>query len=163
MDGRGAPANPRPPHLSVLDPYRIGLPRPGRRDAAQPQHTIPQTPMRLPVTLLVLLASSLPAWAAPDPGTPPPASLGCTRLEPMESHVQSIDLSALVDIRELYEALEALGAPKDEFETTAQYEDRLRRLRQETRVGGRALTDTFMVMAPINRYYFHYDADRQTV
>jgi len=81
----------------------------------------------------------------------------------MESHPERLDLSSLTDVEELYEALGALAAPKDDFETTAQYEERMSRLRQETRIGGRALTDTFTVMAPISRLYFNYDADRQTV
>lgn len=125
--------------------------------------------MRFLATFFVFIVSGLAGCvtAYTSTGTSLGSSLyslsECTRLESVEVYPQTLDLTELTDVRELYKALQALAAPKDEFETTAQYEDRMTRLYQETRIGGRALIDTFMVMAPINRYFFHYDADRQIV
>ena len=119
--------------------------------------------MRLPTVIFTLFLSSCATSIAPNAGTPSSPSTGCTQFEPIEKHPNKVDISTPVDIIELYKALQAIVAPKDEFETTAQHEERKARLWQETKIDGHALTDTFMVIAPISRDAFHYDADLQTV
>lgn len=95
-----------------------------------------------------------------------PASLAgdrCTRLEPVTSAAQTVSVSEMMDIKVLYNALKALASPKDQFETTAQYEERLARLRSQPLEGGKSLYDTLSVLMPISNYFFKYDADKQAV